>query len=138
MTQIAESRMKTAGDQKNPKTAALIRLGAEAARSGLETLNPPVMNGCSGVNHTFSLLVKSGPRYYGFDEYEHVSQFEVMRTHIKRFDTGVIAQIIDLSGVRSTEVGALAKSYGLSILSPDEFDGIFSRLDAMPKDRFSY
>ena len=101
-------------------------LEIHAAKAGWETVKPPHCRGVSGANHEFAFLARDETCYYAFDIYHNVTQEEVLRTYMKRLDTGVLAIIVNMSGRPRKEVGGLADELGITIMGPADIDTFFS------------
>ena len=102
-----------------------LEVGARIA--GLKVLKPPVLRGKSGVEHRFSFLAADDNTSFGFDVWQNVNEIEVLRTFIKKLDTGVQALIVSLSGRPSPEGKKLVASYGIEVLSPGDVGNFFSK-----------
>ena len=63
-----------------------------------------------------------------FDFYSDVGTVEVIRTYIKALDASVEASVVCLGGKASDEATALAKEYGLKMLSPAGIEKSFLEL----------
>ena len=102
-----------------------LRISAE--RAGWDTVEPPTLAGASGVVQKFAFLAMKGPAKVAFDIYEdNVDGVDVVRSYIKKVDTGATVVVISSSGGRSEVASRLAESYGMPILSPDEAQSYLS------------
>lgn len=104
-----------------------LALEVSASIAGLRVIKPPVLRGTSGVDQRFSFLASDENVRYAFDVWQNVNEIEVLRTFIKKLDTGVQALIVCLSGRPSPEGRKLAASYGIDVLSPGDVGNFFSR-----------
>ena len=104
-----------------------------STKAGWEPVKPPRTKGDSGVEHRFSFLGVQGDEGLAFDLCTDVGQVEVLRSYVKQLDTRVKVVMVCLKG-RPTEEGlALAKEYGMRILSPAEIGTYFDRKEwALP------
>jgi hypothetical protein len=105
--------------------AEKLELEVEAANLGWKVVKPPRVRGNSGVEHSFSFLATSGNINYAFDVYEEVTDLEVLKSYVRKFDTGSIVNLVSRKGTASSEAQSLAKDYGMKILRPDEISPFF-------------
>lgn len=105
-----------------------------AVRAGLVEIKPPTLSGRSGVQHRFSLLFSDGAKTYAFDFYERVTELQVIRSFAKKFDTGAFVGIVCLSGSTTDGAGALAGSYGMRVVGPEEIESFLTEQTAAPKE----
>jgi len=99
-----------------------------ATKAGLEVIKPARCQGTSGIEHRFSFLTSEGPRMYAFDVYPEVGEVEVIRTYLKRMDTGAETFLVCLKG-RPTAAGSrLASEYGLRVLGPADVEVVFDSI----------
>ena len=96
-----------------------LELRVAAAKAGLRLVDPPLMTGRSGVTHRFSFLASDESGSFGFDFYDRVGEIELLKSAIKKFDTGAMIQVVCLKGVPSPEAELLAKDLEIKILSPE-------------------
>jgi len=101
-------------------------LEIHANKAGWETVKPPRCKGVSGAIHEFAFLAKDEGCYYAFDIYHDVTQEEVLRSYMKRLDTGFLTIVVNMSGRPKKEVGALADELGITIMGPADIDTFFS------------
>ena len=103
-----------------------LALEVNANIAGLDIVKPPFVRGTSGVEHKFAFLASDRMNRYGFDIHNQVGEVEVLRSFIKRMDTGVEVFLVCLSGRPSPEGQRLASSYGMKVLNPAEAGDFFS------------
>ena len=103
-----------------------LEVGATVA--GFDVLKPPVLRGTSGVDHRFTFAAADGPQVFAFDIYQQVTQIEIIRTYVKKMDTGVKTYIVCLSGKAKDEAKELSAYYGIDILGPKEIGDFFSSM----------
>ena len=94
-----------------------LSLEVEARRVGLNVIKPPNIRGRSGVEHTFSFLASVGGTSIAIDIYEEVTQAEVIKTYIKKLDTGASADVLCTTSIRNEAAEKLAREYGMRILT---------------------
>jgi hypothetical protein len=104
-----------------------LALEVSASIAGLRVVKPPVIRGRSGVEHRFSFMATDEKVNYGFDVWQNVNEVEVLRTFIKKLDTGVQSLIVCLSGRPSLEGKKLAGGYGIEVLTPGDVGNFFSK-----------
>ena len=104
-----------------------LALGVGATLAGLNVVKPAVIRGESGVEHKFTFVAASGSQVYAFDIYAEVGEVEVIRTYIKKLDTGATTSVVCLSGKAKPEAQDLSASYGIDILGPKEVEDFFSK-----------
>ncbi len=95
-----------------------------ANEAGCEIRNPPILMGRSGVEHTFSLLLGCGDNRCAVDVYDSAGEGDVLRTYLKKFDTGISSYIVSLTGTPSESTMNLASKYGISCFSIEEIEGV--------------
>ncbi len=113
-----------------------LALEVSAIRAGLTAVNPHVLPGDSGVDHTFNLLFTDGSRYYAFDFYERVTDIEVVKSFAKKLDTRSSVNIVCMGVDVTKEARLLAASYDMHILSPGGAETFFTRQRAAPRRIF--
>jgi len=101
-----------------------LEVGATVA--GFTVVKPAVIRGASGVDHRFTFVASDGPSMYAFDVCADAGQVEILRTYIKKMDTGAKTYIVCLSGKANADTEEMAKSYGIDVLSPSEVGDFFS------------
>ena len=104
-----------------------------AARSHWQIVNPPILTGRSGVMHRFDFMAMNGQQRLAFDICERPSETDVIKTFIKKFDTGVSAYIVSLSGKMAAGAGKLASEYGLKILHSNSIESAFRTGELEPQ-----
>jgi len=105
----------------------ILSLEAYATKAGLEVIKPARVKGRSGVELKFSFLAADKERLYAFELCPEVGQLEVLRTFIKRMDTGVTVTLVCLRGRPSEEGMKLAREYNIRVLSPADIGSFFKR-----------
>lgn len=103
-------------------------LEVHATRLGLEIIKPPKLRGASGVEHPFSFLASGGKATYAFDVYDGVTETDVLKSFIKKFDTRTPVNLICTNGKASPAAVALAKEYDMKILKENEIAPFFDTL----------
>jgi len=103
-----------------------LALEVNAAASGLDVVKPAVLKGRSGTDQKFTFLATDGPVMYAFDIYPEVYEKEVMRTYLKKLDTGAETYIVCLQGRPTIEAAELARRYGIEVLGPGSVGDLFS------------
>ena len=102
-----------------------LEVGATVA--GYQVTKPPRIQGASGVEHRFDFLASEGDKRYAFDIYNDVGEIEMLRTYIKKMDTGAETLVVCLSGRPKESAKELAENYGIPILGPKEVGDFFTR-----------
>jgi hypothetical protein len=100
-----------------------LEVGATVA--GFEVMNPPTLMGSSGVLHRFTFAAAEGDTVYGFDIYNEVGEIEIIKSYIKKMDTGARVFVICLSGRPRAQAADLAHNYDMTILGPKEVGDFF-------------
>lgn len=88
-------------------------------KSRWQIVTPPTLAGRSGVTHRFDLVARDGQDTRAFDIYEQLTETDVIKTYIKKLDTGASACIVCLSEKMTEGAGKLASEYGLNVLRSD-------------------
>jgi predicted RecB family endonuclease len=101
-----------------------LEVGATVA--GLDVVKPAVLRGESGLDQRFTFVAGDGPDMYAFDVYTEVRETEILRTYVKKMDTGAKAFVVCLSGRPDAKAKELARNYGIDVLSPMEVGDFFS------------
>jgi hypothetical protein len=101
-----------------------LEVGATVA--GLDVVKPAVIRGESGVDQRFTFVAADGPEMYAFDVYTEVRETEILRTYVKKMDTGAKAFVVCLSGRPDAKAKELARNYGIDVLSPMQVGDFFS------------
>jgi hypothetical protein len=104
-----------------------LALEVNAAASGLDVVKPAVLKGRSGIDQRFTFLASDGPVMYAFDIYPEVYEEEVMRTYLKKLDTGAETYIVCLQGRPTVGAAELARKYGVEVLGPGSVGDLFSK-----------
>ena len=94
--------------------------------AGLDVVKPAVIRGESGVDQRFTFVARDGSVMYAFDIYTDVRETEILRTYVKKMDTGANAFVVCLSGRPDGKAKELARNYGINVLSPMEVGDFFS------------
>lgn len=102
-----------------------LEVGATVA--GFDVVKPAVLTGASGVVHSFTFVAAEGSTTYAFDVYREVGEVEMIRTYIKKMDTGARTLVVCLSGKPKAEALRMADCYGIELLGPKEVGDFFSR-----------
>jgi hypothetical protein len=101
-----------------------LEVGATVA--GLKVVKPAVIEGESGISQRFTFVASDGSETYAFDLYPKVTEVELIRTYVKKMDTGAKAFVVSLSGRAGPEAGRIAENFGIEILGPNEVGDFFS------------
>jgi hypothetical protein len=104
-----------------------LALEVGATLAGLDIVRPAVIRGTSGVQHRFTFVATRGPLSYAFDICTEVGEVEVIRTYIKKLDTGARTLVVCPSGKVEPEARDLSESYGIEILGTKEVEDFFSK-----------
>jgi hypothetical protein len=104
-----------------------LALEVNAAASGLDVVKPAQLKGKSGIDQKFTFVAADGTTMYAFDIYPQVDEKEVLRTYLKKLDTGAETFIICLQGKPTPEAGALARQYGVEVLGPGSVGDFFNK-----------
>ena len=104
-----------------------LALEVNARVAGLEVIKPAVVRGVSEVGHRFTFLAADGAKMLGFDIFQEVTEIEVLRSFVKTIDTGATVFLICLSGRPKPAAAAMAKGYGIEILTPAEVGEFFTK-----------
>lgn len=94
----------------------------EARRLGWDPVKPPRLAGKSGTEHTFTFLAASDNSFHAFDIYDSVSEIDMLKTFVKKFDSSAGVDIVCISGEVSAQAVKLAREYQINILKPDEVE----------------
>lgn len=100
-----------------------LEVGATVA--GFEVMKPPTLMGASGVMHRFSFAAAEGDTVYGFDIYDDVGEIDIIKSYIKKMDTGARVFVVCLRGRPGPQAVELARNYDLEILGPKEVGDFF-------------
>ena len=101
-----------------------LEVGATVA--GLDVVKPAVIRGESGLDQKFTFVAADGQEMYAFDVYTEAREVEIIRTYIKKMDTGAKVFVVCLSGRPGAKAKELARNYGIDVLSPMEVGDFFS------------
>jgi len=101
-----------------------LEVGATVA--GLDVVKPAVISGESGTDQRFTFVAADGSDMYAFDIYTDVREIDILRTYVKKMDTGAKAFVVCLSGRPDAKAKELARNYGIDVLSPMEVGDFFS------------
>ncbi len=101
-----------------------LTLEVQSMRRGLTPLKPPTARGTSGIVHSFSFMAADKGMSYCFDIYDEVTEIEVLKSFIKKIDTGYSVSLV--SGSKVSSMGrTLAEEYGMAIVTPGEIPSFF-------------
>ena len=109
-----------------------LSLEIAAAKSHCEVESPPILTGRSGVAHRFDFVAVNGEERLAFDICERVSETDVIKTFVKKLDTGATAFIICVSEKMTEGAGRLAAEYGLKVLRTKSIPLAFETRKAAP------
>jgi hypothetical protein len=101
-----------------------LEVGATVA--GLDVVKPAIIRGESGAEQRFTFVAADGSELYAFDVYTEVGEVEILRTYVKKMDTGANSFVVCLAGHPDARAKELAKNYGIDVLSPMEVGDFFS------------
>ena len=101
-----------------------LEVGATVA--GLDVVKPAVISGESGADQRFAFVAADGDETYAFDIYTDVSEIEILRSYIKKMDTGANTFVVCLSGRPGAKAKELARNYGIDVLTPMDVGDFFS------------
>jgi predicted RecB family endonuclease len=101
-----------------------LEVGATVA--GFDVIKPASIRGASGVEQSFDFVAADGHQMYAFDLCAKIGQVEILRTYVKKMDTGAKTFIVCLSGRPNAETKDLARNYGIDVLSPSDVGNLFS------------
>lgn len=102
-----------------------LEVGATVA--GFTVVKPSVIQGTSGNIQKFTFVASDGPEMYAFDVCTDVTQVEILRTYVKKMDTGAKTYVICLSGRPTPEAKEMARYYGIEILDPSDVGDFFCK-----------
>ena len=106
-----------------------------ASKSHWQTVTPPTLTGRSGVTHRFDFVTTDGQGTLVFDVYEQLSETDVIKTYIKKLDTGASAYIYCPDGKMTEGAGRLASEYGLEVLRSDNIESAFRAKEIQPQEQ---
>jgi len=101
-----------------------LEVGATVA--GLEVVKPPRIVGESGIEQRFTFVAVDGTQKYAFDVYNELREADILRTYVKKMDTGAKTFVVCLSGRPDEQAKELARNYGIDVLTPMEVGDFFS------------
>jgi len=104
-----------------------LELRVAAEKAGLRVEDPPLLTGRSGVTHRFSFLASDESGSVGFDFYDTVGEIELLKSAIKKFDTGAMIQVVCLKGEPTPEAKLLARDLEMKLLSPETLVNSFEQ-----------
>ncbi len=103
-----------------------------ASRSHWGVVSPPFLTGRSGVTHKFNFVAFDGQNNVVFDIYDRVTETDVIKTYVKKLDTGATAYLICVSEKMTEGAGRLASEYGLKVLRSRSIESAFSEREIVP------
>lgn len=108
-----------------------------AAKLHWGIVSPPTLVGRSGITHRFDFVVVDGHGPLAFDIFDRMSETDVIRTFVKKLDTGASAYIICHTEKMSEGAGKLAAEYGLKVLHSDDIESAFRKkvIERRPRGR---
>ncbi len=101
-----------------------LEVGATVA--GFTVLKPPVIKGASGNDQKFTFVAVDRNQTYAFDVCAEAGRKEILRSYIKKMDTGAKTFVVCLSGKPKLDATELAGYYGIEVLGPKEVGDFFS------------
>jgi predicted RecB family endonuclease len=101
-----------------------LEVGATVA--GLEVVKPPRIVGESGTEHRFTFVALDDTDKYAFDVYTEIKETDILRTYVKKMDTGAKTFVVCLIGRPDEKAKELARNYGIDVLTPMEVGDFFS------------
>lgn len=104
-----------------------------AAKSHWQIVSPPTLRGHSGVTHRFDFVAMDGQDSLAFDICEQLSETDVIKTYIKKLDTGASACIVCLTEKVTEGARRLASEYGLKVLRSDNIESAFMAARIRPQ-----
>ena len=104
-----------------------LELRVAASKAGLQVVDPPLLTGRSGVTHRFNFLASDESGSFGVDFYDKVGEIELLKSAIKKFDTGALIHVVCLKGVPTQEAELLARDLEIRILSPETLISTFEQ-----------
>jgi hypothetical protein len=113
-------------NERKAMFAEKLSLEVGSTKLGWEVVKPRKIRGISGIEHSFSFVTSSGRTNYAFDIYDQVTEVEVMKSYLKKYDTEAIVNLVSTKGTANPGAQRLATEYGMEILSPDEILTYFS------------
>jgi len=103
-----------------------------AARSHWGVASPPILTGSSGVSHRFDFVAFEGDEKIAFDIYDRVSETDVIKTFVKKLDTGASAYMVCVSEKMTEGAGRLATEYGIRVLRSRSLESAFREREVAP------
>jgi hypothetical protein len=108
-----------------------------ASKSRWQIVNPPTLTGRSGITHRFDFVAMDGQDRLVFDICERLSETDVIKTYIKKLDTGASACIICHAKEVTEGARRLAAEYGLKVLRSDSLESAFKATKIRPRSQSS-
>lgn len=96
-----------------------------AAKQHWQVQSPPVITGRSGVTHHFDFVAMNGGERLVFDICETLSETEVIKSFIKKLDTGASSYIICKDERIAPGASKLAAEYGLRVIHSNSIEATF-------------
>jgi hypothetical protein len=106
-----------------------------AAKSHWQIVIPPALTGRSGVTHRFDFVSTYGQDILVFDICEQLSETDVIKTYVKKLDTGASAYIVCLTEKMTEGARRLAGEYGLKVLRADDVESAFRAKGIEPQSQ---
>lgn len=108
-----------------------------AAKAHWQIVSPPTLTGRSGVTHRFDFVATAGQERLVFDIFERLSETDVIKTYVKKLDTGASAYIIYNAKSMTEGTGRLVSEYDLKVLHSDNIESTFmtKRMEHQPRSR---
>ena len=102
-----------------------LALQVAAGKAGWQSIEPASNRGASGVVHRYTFMASDGSLTFGFDSYDSVNEFDVLRTYIKQLDTGISTAVVCLRGSITEKAQRLADEYNMKILGSIDIENFF-------------
>jgi hypothetical protein len=106
-----------------------------ASKFHWQTATPSTLTGRSGVTHRFDFVATGGQNTLVFDVCERLGETDVIKTYIKKLDTGASAYIYCPDGKISEGARRLASEYGLEVLCSDTIESAFRAKEIQPQEQ---
>ena len=113
----------------------ILSLEIVASKFHWQRVTPTTLTGRSGVTHRFDFVATDGQRTLVFDVYGKLSETDVIKTYIKKLDTGAFAYIYCPDGKMTKGAGRLASEYGLEVLCSDTIESAFKAREIQPQEQ---
>ncbi|QQG49172.1 MAG: hypothetical protein HY247_02345 [archaeon] len=101
-----------------------VALEVAATKAGLAVVKGAIVQGRSGVDHRFAVVVSDGVHSFAFDFYEGARDVDVLSTYVKKYDTGLETNIVS-SGKNTPLAATLAQEYGMKLVTPESVGSFF-------------